>query len=148
MMAPGMVGPSSSKGRRITLNFNFLVPVAAVAMAASATPAVAAQFRPFDTRAFAAAQAQGRPILVDVSAEWCSTCRVQEKHIAKITRDPAFARLIVFKLNYDTQKAERRRLKVPRQSTLIAFRGRRETGRSVADTNPGSLEALIRKALG
>ncbi|MBA3525567.1 MAG: thioredoxin family protein [Sphingomonas sp.] len=130
------------------MNFNLLIPTVVVAMAAAATPAAAAQFRPFDTRAFAAAQAQGRPILVDVSADWCSTCRVQEKHIAKITSDPAFAKLIVFKLNYDTQKAERRRFKVPRQSTLIVFRGRREAGRSVADTNPGSIEALLRKALG
>lgn len=129
------------------MNFNLLAPSVAIAVAVAATPAAAAQFRPFDTRAFAAAQAQGRPILVDVSAKWCSTCRVQEKHIAKIARDPAFAKLIVFKLDYDTQKAERRRLKVPRQSTLIVFRGRRETGRSVADTNPRSLQALIRKAL-
>jgi thiol:disulfide interchange protein len=130
------------------LKFNLLAPAVAVAVAVTSTPAAAAQLRSFDTRAFAAAQAQGRPILVDVSAEWCSTCRVQEKHIAKITRDPAFAKLIIFKLDYDKQKAERRQLKVPRQSTLIAFRGRRETGRSVADTNPSSLEALIRKALG
>ncbi len=130
------------------MKFNLLVPVAAVALATAASPASAAQFRAFDTRAFAAAQAQGRPILVDVSAQWCSTCKVQEKHIAKITRDPAFDKLVVFKLDYDKQKAERRKLNVPRQSTLIAFRGRRETGRSVADTNPRSLELLIRKAIG
>ncbi len=130
------------------MKFNLLAPAVAAAVAVTSMPAAAAQLRSFDTRAFAAAQAQGRPILVDVSAEWCSTCRVQEKHIAKITRDPAFAKLIIFKLDYDKQKAERRQLKVPRQSTLIAFRGRRETGRSVADTNPRSLEVLIRKALG
>ncbi len=130
------------------MKFNLLAPAVAVAVAVTSTPAAAAQLRSFDTRAFAAAQAQGRPILVDVSAEWCSTCRVQEKHIAKITRDSAFVKLVIFKLDYDKQKAERRQLKVPRQSTLIAFRGRREMGRSVADTNPRSLEALIRKAMG
>lgn len=137
----------SSRHGRTILNFNFLAPVAVMSVAVLSTPAAAAQVRAFETRAFAAAQAQGRPILVDVSAKWCSTCRVQEKHIAKITRDPAFAKLIVFKLDYDSQKAERRQLKVPRQSTLIAFRGLREMGRSVADTDPHSLEALVRKAL-
>lgn len=129
------------------MKFNLLVPVAAVALAGATSPASAAQFRSFDSRAFAAAQAQGRPILVDISAQWCSTCKVQEKHIAKITRNPAFDKLVVFKLDYDNQKAERRQLNVPRQSTLIVFKGRRETGRSVADTNPRSLELLIRKAV-
>ena len=29
----------------------------------------------FEAEAFAAAQAEGRPILVDITASWCPTCR-------------------------------------------------------------------------
>ncbi len=121
--------------------------LAAFAVAAVSAPASAAQMVPFDTRTFAAAQAQGRPILVDIYAEWCATCRVQGRHMAAIVQDRAFADLVVFKLNYDSQKEERRRLGVTRQSTLIAFNGRRETGRVIAQTDRAAIHALIRSAL-
>lgn len=123
------------------------IPAAAAAIIVSAAPAAAAQVVPFDARAFAAAQAQGRPILVDVYADWCSTCRVQGRHIAALVQDRSFDRLVVFKLNYDSQKSDRRRLNVPRQSTLIAFKGREETGRIVAETDRKAIDALIRTAL-
>jgi len=45
----------------------------ATAMLAVA-PAHAAEFRDFDQAAFAAAQAAGRPILLDVHAWWCPVC--------------------------------------------------------------------------
>ncbi len=122
------------------------VSLAFVAAAVSA-PVSAAQIVPFNTQAFAAAQAKGRPILVDVYAEWCTTCRVQGRHIAAIVQDRAFANLVVFKLNYDTQKEERRRLGVTRQSTLITFNGRKETGRVIAQTDRPAINALIRSAL-
>jgi len=33
------------------------------------------------------------------------------------------------------------------QSTLVAFKGRQEVGRSVGDTSPAGLEGLIKKTL-
>lgn len=130
------------------MKFNGLTAtLAAFAAAAVSAPVSAAKIVPFDTRTFAAAQAQGRPILVDVFAVWCSTCRVQGRHIATIVQNPAFADLVVFKLNYDTQKEERRRLGVSRQSTLVTFNGRRETGRVIAQTDRAAINALMRSAL-
>jgi hypothetical protein len=40
-----------------------------------------------------------------------------------------------------------KRFGVQRQSTLIVFKGKQEAGRSVADTNPASIEALLAKSL-
>ena len=49
-------------------------------------------------------------------------------------------------VDFDSQKDAVRRFGAPMQSTLIAFKGGRETGRSVGDTNPQSIAALLAKA--
>jgi thiol:disulfide interchange protein len=120
---------------------------AAAALTVIASPAIAAQVRPFHAGILAQAQAQGRPILIDVYADWCSVCKVQHKHLSELTRNPAYKNLIVLRLNYDTQKAERRKLKVPLQSTLIAFNGRNERGRLVASTDREVISRLVRSTL-
>ena len=119
----------------------------AAALTVIASPVAAAQVRPFNEMILAQAQAQGRPILVDVYADWCSVCKVQHKHITQLARDPEFKDLVILRLNYDRQKAERRKLKVPRQSTLIAFNGRKETGRIVAVSDRGAIRSLLRSTL-
>lgn len=120
---------------------------AATAMAVIASPVAAAQVRPYDEKLLAKGQAQGRPVLVEVYADWCSVCKVQNKHISELVRDPAFKDLVVLRLNYDSQKPERRKLNVPRQSTLIAFNGHKETGRLVAVTNRDQIRSLLRSTL-
>lgn len=121
-----------------------LLALALGAVAAGlAAAASAAEVRPFDAKVFAAAQAQGRPILVDVHADWCPTCRAQAPIVDAIVAAPEYRRLLVLKLDFDKQKPDWKRLKVQRQSTLIAFRGPVETGRSVADTRPEAIAAVI-----
>ncbi|MFN3351034.1 thioredoxin family protein [Pseudorhodoplanes sp.] len=112
-----------------------------------ASPALAADKKPFTAAAFEAAQAQGKPILIDVSAPWCPTCRAQAPILSKLMSDPRFKNLVAFNVDYDSQKDVLRKLNVQRQSTLIVFKGKQEAGRSVADTNPASIEALVAKAL-
>lgn len=73
---------------------------------ASAPAASAAEVRKFEASAFTAAQAQGRPILIDVHADWCPTCRAQAPLIAQIIKAPEYSHLVVFKLDYDKQKAD------------------------------------------
>ncbi len=124
-----------------------LALLAVLAIGLFAMPAAAAQVQKFDEQALARAQAQGRPVLVDVYADWCSVCKVQHKQITAITADPAYDRLLVLRLNYDTQKAERRKLNVPRQSTLIAFKGRAETGRVIAATDSATIAGLLQSTL-
>lgn len=97
--------------------------------------AAAAEYRAFDQAAFAQAQAQGRPILVEVFAPWCPTCRAQSPIVRTVAEDAAFANLVVFRIDYDNQRDEWRALNVRRQSTLIAYNGARETGRLVAATS-------------
>ena len=99
-----------------------LTTLAALAMA----PAVAraAERQPFTDAAFDAAQAAGRPVLVDVSAPWCPTCRAQRPHIDAMAADPRMKEAIFLSVDFDSQKEALRRLNVRSQSTLIAFKGR------------------------
>lgn len=109
--------------------------------------AQAAEFRPFTAEAFAAAQNEGRPILIHVHANWRPTCRTQAPIVRRTATAAEFERLVVFTLDFDRQAAERRRFGVRAQSTLIAFNGQRETTRSVGVTDPAAIAALMQSAL-
>jgi thioredoxin 1 len=120
--------------------------VAAVALL-GALPARAAEWKPFTQADFAAAKKDGKSILVDIFAPWCPTCRAQNPILTQLTREPEFKDLVVFKVDFDTQKDDVRAFKATSQSTLIAFKGDAETARSVGDTNPASIATLVKSAL-
>ncbi len=119
-----------------------LLPLALAALAAVA-PAHAADVRKFDVAAFNAAKAQNRSILVDVKAWWCPVCASQNRTIKKIVADPAYNQLIIFELNFDTQKTERQALSVTRQATLIGYRGQRQVGRLDFVTDKEKIGSLL-----
>jgi thiol-disulfide isomerase/thioredoxin len=112
-----------------------------------ASPASAAEWKPFTQAEFAAAKKDGKSILVDIFAVWCPVCRAQNPILTQLTREPEFKDLVVLKIDFDTQKADVRELKATSQSTLIAFKGETEKARSVGDTNPASIAALVKSAL-
>jgi thiol-disulfide isomerase/thioredoxin len=121
--------------------------LAAVAAGAIAGAAHATPIQPFTAGALHAAQAKGLPVLVDAHADWCPTCRAQAPTISAISADPAYKRLVILKLNYDTQDADKRALNIRHQSTLIAFNGTHETARSTGVTDPAAIRALAATAL-
>jgi thioredoxin 1 len=119
------------------------VALSFAALIAIAQPAVAAEFKPFDRAIFDAAQKAGRPMLVEVNAWWCPVCMSQSKTIKATVAAPAYAKLLVLRINYDKQKSEWRALAVQKQSTLIAFKGGRETGRLAYITDKAKIQALL-----
>lgn len=116
-------------------------------LAALAAPAAAQPIRPFTSSALQAAQKAGRPVLVDVHADWCPTCRAQAPTVEAISRDPAFANLVILRLDFDAQVPERRALGVAKQSTLIAYRGGTERSRATGIVAPDQIRALAASAL-
>lgn len=124
----------------------FIVPAIVAVAAIAPAPATAAEIRAFNPQAFAAAQRAGRPILVDVYADWCPVCRAQQQALGPLLQRAEFRKLVVFRLNFDEQEEYWRRLGVRRQSTLIAFRGRKEVGRAVAETDGQAIAELVRTA--
>lgn len=117
--------------------------LALIVFAATAAAAHAAESRNFDQATFDAAKAQGRSVLVEVSAWWCPVCSSQKRSIAAITADPAYDRLLILKVSYDGQRAVWRGLGVQKQGTLIAFKGQREVGRLAFVTDRNQIAAML-----
>lgn len=111
------------------------------------TITVAADGVPFTREAFAAAQKADKPILVEVHATWCPTCKAQQPIIGELTRQPKFKDMAVFRIDFDSQKDVVRALGAQSQSTLIVFKGSREVGRSVGDTKRDSIASLLDKSI-
>lgn len=117
------------------------------ACALVASGASAAEHLKFDAAAFDAATKAGKPVLVDIAASWCPTCKAQHPIIEELTAAPEYKDLIVFDVDFDTQGDVLKRFKVRVQSTLIAFKGATETGRSVGDTRKESISTLLKSAI-
>ena len=126
---------------------SLLLVIVAAAVLFGAFPAAAEEWKPFDAAAFAEAQKEGKPILIDVFAVWCPVCRAQNPILVQLTRESKYKDLVVFKVDFDTQKDALRALNAQSQSTLIVFKGGTEQGRSVGDTDQDSIAALLDKAL-
>ena len=119
-----------------------LLVIAGPFPAASAGTAVA-----FSLEAFKAAQASNSPILVEIHADWCPTCKAQDPILDKLTADPKFGNLKIFRVDFDAMKPVVRQFGAQVQSTLIVFKGLAEQGRSVGDTREASIAALLDKSL-
>jgi thioredoxin-like negative regulator of GroEL len=102
---------------------------------------------PFSDAAFKAAQASGAPILVEIHADWCPVCKAQTPILDKLTADPKFKDLKVFRVDFDAMKPVVKQFGAQMQSTLIVFKGSAEQGRSVGDTRQDSIAGLLDKSL-
>lgn len=118
-----------------------------VVIVVGSVPAAAAEWKEFSPEALAVANEAGKPILVDVFAVWCPTCRAQNPILVKLTKEPKYKDLVVLKADFDAQKEELRALNVRSQSTLIVFKDGKEVDRSVGDTSELSIEGLLDKTL-
>jgi thiol-disulfide isomerase/thioredoxin len=117
------------------------------ASAAFVTPAIATETKTFDPASFAAAQKAGKPIFVAIHASWCPTCKAQKPILSELMAEPQFKNLVYFIVDFDAQKDAVKYFGARMQSTLIAFKGATETGRSVGDTDRTSIAALLNKTL-
>jgi len=63
--------------------------------------------------------------------------------VHRLSTEPAFAKVKVFKVDFDSSKDRLRQWKVTQQSTLIAFKGRAERLRSIGQTEPSALRKVF-----
>ena len=116
-----------------------------LALALLAAPALAAETIPYQQAAFAQAQAAKKPILIEIDASWCPTCAKQRPILAKLAAEPGFKDLVIMKVDFDAQKDVVKAMGAQMQSTLIAFHGAEERGRSAGVTDEAAIRALVEK---
>ena len=105
-----------------------------------------ANVQPYDDTVFAKLLDNGEPVLIDVSATWCSTCKKQAKVIDTYFNENPDSQLTVLKVDYDSQKAAVKRFNARRQSTLVLYIDGNEVSRAIAKTNKKRLFAMFAKA--
>ena len=81
-----------------------------------------------------------------VHAGWCITCRRQQPVLEELTKDPAFAGVSVFVVDYG-DKATLKELSVSDRSTLVAYKGGSERKRLSFVTDAKEIRALFESAL-
>lgn len=109
----------------------------------SAAMAATPQWQQYSPAKFAAAQNAGKTIVVDVHATWCPTCKAQAPILNSMRGEPRLKDAVFFKVDFDKEKAFLRQHRIPRQSTILVFKGKQETARSIAETDRGKLRAAI-----
>ncbi len=90
---------------------------------------------PFSQERFESLKADGELVLVDVFADWCSTCAKQQEILKSYVEEHPDVDLNILEVNYDKDKAVVRQLRAPRQSTLLLYAGEEQYWYSVAETD-------------
>lgn len=124
-----------------------LMSLAFAAGVAICTPAFAFQAQPFNEKSFEAAQEAGKPILIEVTAPWCPTCKAQRPVLSDMGQKAKFKDLVAFQIDFDSQKDLLRKFNVRMQSTLISFVGSKEVARSTGITDATAIEAQLDKSV-
>jgi len=89
----------------------------------------------------------GKPTLLFVYADWCPTCKAQEKILNELLPTAEFKGLTTLKVNFDEQKTVLRAFGVKYQSTFILFKGGKEVVRVTAETDRERIAEWLRQVL-
>ncbi len=112
--------------------------------AALVAPHLALAAQPFDQKTFQSAQAANKPILIEITAPWCPTCRQQKPIVQQVEQEKPD--LVILDVDFDSAKDVLKQLKVQHQSTLIVYRGAKELARSTGETDAAAIRNMIGKA--
>lgn len=117
------------------------------ALTLAASQAWALTITPYSAPALKAAQSAGKPVALHFHADWCSTCRAQERAFQSMKGTPALKDVTLMVVNYDDEKPLRKALNVRSQSTVIVYKGSQQTALLAGATEPAALQQALKSAL-
>lgn len=124
----------------------FSKPILIMLLALAAPLAAALDVTPYSSARFAEAKLAGKSVALHFHADWCPTCRVQQKVINDLRVEKSLP-LTIFIADYDHEPALREKLGVRTQSTLIVYKGKTEKSRLAGETDAGKIRAALRAGL-
>ncbi len=93
----------------------------------------------------------GETVFVDYAADWCSTCKRQERLISELREaNPALDENITFiRVDWDAYGSSDvvTSRNIPRRSTLLLLKGDKELGRIIAGTQVAEIQELLSRGL-
>ena len=101
----------------------------------------------YSAEGFETAQSADKLILVDVKADWCSTCKAQGVILEELQQDPAMKDLVFISVDFDTDKDFLKAHNISKQSTILVFDGKNEIDRSIAITNRDNMREFVLNAV-
>ena len=114
-------------------------------MTASATT-FALDIKPFTAQTLKAEQQAGKPVTLHFHANWCPTCRAQEKIFQQWKGDASVPGTLLI-VDYDNEKDLKKQLGIRTQSTVITYRGSVEKSRLAGETDADKLRAALLSAI-
>ena len=118
-----------------------------LALSSLAFMALAGDIKPFNQQEFDQLTKAGKPVVLDISAPWCPTCKAQKPILDGLMKQAAYKDVTLMNIDFDSAKPILKTFKVNMQSTLVAFKGEKEVGRTVGDTTPAGIEGLVKKTV-
>ncbi len=115
-------------------------------LVAAASMAHALEVKPYSAQALADAEKAGQPVALHFHADWCPTCRAQDKTLESMKSEKGLD-LTILQVNYDTEKDLKKRFNVRTQSTMVVLKGTKEVARLAGDTSADSIRGVLKAAL-
>lgn len=119
--------------------------VATLLLSLSTNLAFALDIQPYSAKSLADLQQAGKPVALHFHADWCPTCRAQEKVFNGWKGDAAVPGTLLV-ANYDNERELKKQFGVRNQSTVIVFKGSKETARVGGATDPAKLRTALQSA--
>jgi thioredoxin 1 len=118
----------------------------AAALIFTAFTSQALEIKPYSDTALAQAQQAGQAVAVHFHAEWCPTCKQQEKALQALKAEPGLD-VTVLVADYDKEKELKKRLNIRSQSVFVVYRGAQERGRINGETKAEAIRSGLKAAL-
>ncbi len=101
---------------------------------------------PYSAQALAKLQAAAKPVALHFHADWCPTCRAQDKTLEALKAD-ASLNVTVLTVNYDKESELKKQLHIQTQSTFVIYHGAVEKTRVIGETSQDAIASALRMAL-
>ena len=121
----------------------FLKIAALFVLSIFAHVALAGEIKPYSQAGVNKLVAEGKPVLLDIRADWCPTCAAQAPVIRELMAQSKYKDVTTFTIDFDKDTELLKAYNVSFQSTLIVLTGKQEVGRSVGDTTRADIDHLL-----